>query len=235
MTAALAKLLTKFFSKEIIQNIGESDISKVLEGTLKRGKATPETMKLIRDINKNKDYFTSSPEKEKIAEEAIKRLSDPTAYKKKTSNFVFQDIILPLLGNAAGLLGTAGGMQMMLPALASQAAQEASNKKYNQIMAGSSPLYSAQNAALNAQGNIANLLQGVKSTIVKGAGDIADRTINNAASTMRAEDERARINQMMNDKAAAYGQAPVSAEYDLQNRILRNEQENAKKYASGGF
>ena len=92
----------------------------------------------------------------------------------------------------------------------------------------------AFNSNLAGQTAASTLLGQAKGTLRKGLLDASAATLEHATAVSRAEDEKARMNQMINDKAAAYGEAPPAAYYDLLNRQAKNQQESAKQLA-GGF
>lgn len=231
ITTALIK--TFFTSKngkpnKILNKMGLDVLSGLLQNTFKNGKPTQETLNLITNLNNGKVKQT------KEQKEAIKRLNDPEAYKKGTGSWVLQDIISPLVSNSVRTLGNVAAIQAQIPGQAQAAAAEAARQGIDPRVLQGSMAAQAFNSNLAGQTAASTLLGQAKGALRKGLLDASAATLEHATAVSRAEDEKARMNQMINDKAAAYGEAPPAAYYDLLNRQAKNQQESAKQLA-GGF
>lgn len=231
MVTALIK--TFFTSKngkpnKILEKMGLDVLSGLLQNTFKNGKPTQETLNLITTLNNGKAKQT------KEQKEAIKRLNDPEAYKKGTGSWVLQDIISPLVSNSVRTLGNVAAIQAQIPGQAQAAAAEAARQGIDPRVLQGSMAAQAFNSNLAGQTAASTLLGQAKGALRKGLLDASAGTLEHATAVSRAEDEKARMNQMINDKAAAYGEAPPAAYYDLLNRQAKNQQESAKQLA-GGF
>lgn len=231
ITTALIK--TFFTSKngkpnKILEKMGPDVLSGLLQNTFKNGKPTQETLDLITNLNNKKVKQT------KEQKEAIKRLNDPEAYKKGTGSWVLQDIISPLVSSSIRTLGNVAAIQAQIPGQAQAAAAEAARQGIDPRVLQGSMAAQAFNSNLAGQTAASPLLGQAKGTLRKGLLDASAGTLEHATAVARAEDEKARMNQMINDKAAAYGEAPPAAYYDLLNRQAKNQQESAKQLA-GGF
>lgn len=231
MVTALIK--TFFTSKngkpnKILEKMGPDVLSGLLQNTFKNEKPTQETLNLITALNSGKVKQT------KEQKEAIKRLNDPDAYKKGKGSWVLQDIISPLVSNSVRTLGNVAAIQAQIPGQAQAAAAEAARQGIDPRVLQGSMAAQAFNSNLAGQTAASTLLGQAKGTLRKGLLDASAATLEHATAVARAEDEKARMNQMINDKAAAYGEAPPAAYYDLLNRQAKNQQETAKQLA-GGF
>lgn len=231
MTTALIK--TFFTSKngkpnKILEKMGFDVLSGLLQNTFKNGKPTQETLNLITNLNNKKVKQT------KEQKEAIKRLNDPEAYKKGKGSWVLQDIISPLVSNSIRTLGNVAAIQAQIPGQAQAVAAEAARQSIDPRVLQGSMAAQTFNSNLAGQTAASTLLGQAKGALRKGLLDASAGTLEHATAVARAEDEKARMNQMINDKAAAYGEAPPAAYYDLLNRQAKNQQESAKQLA-GGF
>ena len=231
MVAALIK--TFFTSKngkpnKILEKMGPDVLSGLLQNTFKNEKPTQETLNLITALNSGKTKQT------KEQKEAIKRLNDPEAYKKGKGSWVLQDIISPLVSNSVRTLGNVAAIQAQIPGQAQAASAEAARQGIDPRVLQGSMAAQAFNSSLAGQTAASTLLGQAKGALRKGLLDASAGTLEHATAVSRAEDEKARMNQMINDKAVAYGEAPPAAYYDLLNRQAKNQQESAKQLA-GGF
>ena len=234
MDPIVAALIKTFFTNKngkpnkILEKMGPDVLSGLLQNTFKNEKPTQETLNLITALNSGKAKQT------KEQKEAIKRLNDPDAYKKGTGSWVLQDIISPLVSNSVRTLGNVAAIQAQIPGQAQAAAAEAARQSIDPRVLQGSMAAQAFNSNLAGQTAASPLLGQAKGTLRKGLLDASAATLEHATAVARAEDERARMNQMINDKAVAYGEAPPAAYYDLLNRQAKNQQESAKQLA-GGF
>ena len=234
MDPIVAALIKTFFTNKngkpnkILEKMGPDVLSGLLQNTFKNEKPTQETLNLITALNSGKAKQT------KEQKEAIKRLNDPDAYKKGTGSWVLQDIISPLVSNSVRTLGNVAAIQAQIPGQAQAAAAEAARQSIDPRVLQGSMAAQAFNSNLAGQTAASPLLGQAKGALRKGLLDASAATLEHATTIARAEDERARMNQMINDKAAAYGEAPPAAYYDLLNRQAKNQQESAKQLA-GGF
>ena len=234
MDPIVAALIKTFFTNKngkpnkILEKMGPDVLSGLLQNTFKNEKPTQETLNLITALNSGKAKQT------KEQKEAIKRLNDPDAYKKGTGSWVLQDIISPLVSNSVRTLGNVAAIQAQIPGQAQAAAAEAARQSIDPRVLQGSMAAQAFNSNLAGQTAASPLLGQAKGTLRKGLLDASAATLEHATAIARAEDEKARMNQMINDKAAAYGEAPPAAYYDLLNRQAKNQQESAKQLA-GGF
>ena len=234
MDPIVAALIKTFFTNKngkpnkILEKMGPDVLSGLLQNTFKNEKPTQETLNLITALNSGKAKQT------KEQKEAIKRLNDPDAYKKGTGSWVLQDIISPLVSNSVRTLGNVAAIQAQIPGQAQAAAAEAARQSIDPRVLQGSMAAQAFNSNLAGQTAASPLLGQAKGTLRKGLLDASAATLEHATTVARAEDEKARMNQMINDKAAAYGEAPPAAYYDLLNRQAKNQQESAKQLA-GGF
>ena len=231
MVTALIK--TFFTSKngkpnKILEKMGPDVLSGLLQNTFKNDKPTQETLNLITALNSGKVKQT------KEQKEAIKRLNDPEAYKKGKGSWVLQDIISPLVSNSVRTLGNVAAIQAQIPGQAQAAAAEAARQGIDPRVLQGSMAAQAFNSNLAGQTAASTLLGQAKGALRKGLLDASAGTLEHATAVARAEDEKVRMNQMINDKAVAYGEAPPAAYYDLLNRQAKNQQESAKQLA-GGF
>lgn len=230
ITTALIK--TFFTSKngkpnKILEKMGFDVLSGLLQNTFKNGKPTQETLDLITNLNNKKVKQT------KEQKEAIKRLNDPEAYKKGKGSWVLQDIISPLVSNSIRTLGNVAAIQAQIPGQAQAAAAEVARQSIDPRVLQGSMAAQAFNSNLAGQTAASTLLGQAKGALRKGLLDASAGTLEHATAVARAEDEKARMNQMINDKATAYGEAPPAAYYDLLNRQAKNQQESAKQLAGG--
>lgn len=230
MTAALIKAF--FTSKngkpnKILEKMGPDVLSGLLQNTFKNKKPTQETLNLITALNNKKVKQT------KEQKEAIARLNDPEAYKKGKGSWVLQDIISPLVSNSIRTLGNIAAIQAQIPGQAHAAAAEAARQGIDSRVLQGSMAAQTFNSNLAGQTAASTLLGQAKGALRKGLLDASARTLEHATTVARTEDEKARMNQMINDKAAAYGEAPPAAYYDLLNRQAKNQQESAKQLAGG--
>ena len=227
-------LIKTFFTNKngkpnkILEKMGPDVLSGLLQNTFKNEKPTQETLNLITALNSRKAKQT------KEQKEAIKRLNDPEAYKKGTGSWVLQDIISPLVSNSVRTLGNVAAIQAQIPGQAQAASAEAARQSIDPRVLQGSMAAQAFNSNLAGQVAASPLLGQAKGALRKGLLDASAATLEHATAVARAEDEKARMNQMINDKAAAYGEAPPAAYYDLLNRQAKNQQESAKQLA-GGF
>ena len=234
MDPIVAALIKTFFTNKngkpnkILEKMGPDVLSGLLQNTFKNEKPTQETLNLITALNSGK------VEQTKEQKEAIKRLNDPEAYKKGTGSWVLQDIISPLVSNSVRTLGNVAAIQAQIPGQAQAAAAEAARQGIDPRVLQGSMAAQTFNSNLAGQTAASPLLGQAKGTLRKGLLDASAATLEHATTIARAEDEKARMNQMINDKAAAYGEAPPAAYYDLLNRQAKNQQESAKQLA-GGF
>lgn len=230
MTIALIK--TFFTSKngkpnKVLKKMGFDTLSGLLQNTFKNGKPTQETLDLITNLNNKKVKQT------KEQKEAIERLNDPEAYKKDTGSWVLQDIISPLVSSSVRTLGNVAAIQAQIPGQAQAVAAEAARQSIDPRVLQGSMAAQTFNSNLAGQTAASTLLGQAKGALRKGLLDASAGTLEHATAVARAEDEKARMNQMINDKAVAYGEAPPAAYYDLLNRQAKNQQESAKQLAGG--
>ena len=234
MDPIVTALIKTFFTNKngkpnkILEKMGPDVLSGLLQNTFKNEKPTQETLNLITALNSGKAKQT------KEQKEAIKRLNDPEAYKKGKGSWVLQDIISPLVSNSVRTLGNVAAIQAQIPGQAQAAAAEAARQSIDPRVLQGSMAAQAFNSNLSGQTAASSLLGQAKGALRKGLLDASAGTLEHATAVARAEDEKVRLNQMINDKAAAYGEAPPAAYYDLLNRQAKNQQESAKQLA-GGF
>ena len=234
MNPIVDALIKTFFTSKngkpnkILEKMGPDVLSGLLQNTFKNEKPTQETLNLITALNSGKAKQT------KEQKEAIKRLNDPEAYKKGKGSWVLQDIISPLVSNSVRTLGNVAAIQAQIPGQAQAAAAEAARQSIDPRVLQGSMAAQAFNSNLAGQIAASPLLGQAKGALRKGLLDASAATLEHATAVARAEDEKVRLNQMVNDKAAAYGEAPPAAYYDLLNRQAKNQQESAKQLA-GGF
>ena len=234
MDPIVAALIKTFFTNKngkpnkILEKMGPDVLSGLLQNTFKNEKPTQETLNLITALNSGKAKQT------KEQKEAIKRLNDPEAYKKGNGSWVLQDIISPLVSNSVRTLGNVAAIQAQIPGQAQAAAAEAARQSIDPRVLQGSMAAQAFNSNLAGQTAASSLLGQAKGALRKGLLDASAGTLEHATAVARAEDEKVRLNQMINDKAVAYGEAPPAAYYDLLNRQAKNQQESAKQLA-GGF
>ena len=234
MNPIVTALIKTFFTdkngkpNKILEKMGPDVLSGLLQNTFKNEKPTQETLNLITALNSGKAKQT------KEQKEAIKRLNDPEAYKKGKGSWVLQDIISPLVSNSVRTLGNVAAIQAQIPGQAQAAAAEAARQSIDPRVLQGSMAAQAFNSNLAGQIAASPLLGQAKGALRKGLLDASAATLEHATAVARAEDEKVRLNQMINDKAAAYGEAPPAAYYDLLNRQAKNQQESAKQLA-GGF
>ena len=234
MNPIVTALIKTFFTSKngkpnkILEKMGPDVLSGLLQNTFKNEKPTQETLNLITALNSGKAKQT------KEQKEAIKRLNDPDAYKKGKGSWVLQDIISPLVSNSVRTLGNVAAIQAQIPGQAQAAAAEAARQSIDPRVLQGSMAAQAFNSNLAGQIAASSLLGQAKGALRKGLLDASAGTLEHATAVARAEDEKVRLNQMINDKAAAYGEAPPAAYYDLLNRQAKNQQESAKQLA-GGF
>ena len=234
MNPIVTDLIKTFFTSKngkpnkILEKMGPDVLSGLLQNTFKNEKPTQETLNLITALNSGKAKQT------KEQKEAIKRLNDPDAYKKGKGSWVLQDIISPLVSNSVRTLGNVAAIQAQIPGQAQAAAADAARQSIDPRVLQGSMAAQAFNSNLAGQIAASSLLGQAKGALRKGLLDASAGTLEHATAIARAEDEKARMNQMINDKAAAYGEAPPAAYYDLLNRQAKNQQESAKQLA-GGF
>ena len=234
MNPIVAALIKTFFTSKngkpnkILEKMGPDVLSGLLQNTFKNEKPTQETLNLITALNSGKAKQT------KEQKEAIKRLNDPEAYKKGKGSWVLQDIISPLVSNSVRTLGNVAAIQAQIPGQAQAAAAEAARQSIDPRVLQGSMAAQAFNSNLAGQIAASSLLGQAKGALRKGLLDASAGTLEHATAVARAEDEKVRLNQMINDKAVAYGEAPPAAYYDLLNRQAKNQQESAKQLA-GGF
>lgn len=234
MDPIVTALIKTFFTNKngkpnkILEKMGPDVLSGLLQNTFKNEKPTQETLNLITALNSGKAKQT------KEQKEAIKRLNNPDAYKKGKGSWVLQDIISPLVSNSVRTLGNVAAIQAQIPGQAQAAAAEAARQSIDPRVLQGSMAAQAFNSNLAGQIAASPLLGQAKGALRKGLLDASAGTLEHATAVARAEDEKVRLNQMINDKAAAYGEAPPAAYYDLLNRQAKNQQESAKQLA-GGF
>ena len=234
MDPIVTALIKTFFTNKngkpnkILEKMGPDVLSGLLQNTFKNEKPTQETLNLITALNSGKAKQT------KEQKEAIKRLNNPDAYKKGKGSWVLQDIISPLVSNSVRTLGNVAAIQAQIPGQAQAAAAEAARQSIDPRVLQGSMAAQAFNSNLAGQIAASSLLGQAKGALRKGLLDASAGTLEHATAVARAEDEKVRLNQMINDKAAAYGEAPPAAYYDLLNRQAKNQQESAKQLA-GGF
>ena len=234
MNPIVTALIKTFFTNKngkpnkILEKMGPDVLSGLLQNTFKNEKPTQETLNLITALNSGKAKQT------KEQKEAIKRLNDPEAYKKGKGSWVLQDIISPLVSNSVRTLGNVAAIQAQIPGQAQAAAAEAARQSIDPRVLQGSMAAQAFNSNLAGQIAASSLLGQAKGALRKGLLDASAGTLEHATAVARAEDEKIRLNQMISDKAAAYGEAPPAAYYDLLNRQAKNQQESAKQLA-GGF
>ena len=234
MNPIVTDLIKTFFTSKngkpnkILEKMGPDVLSGLLQNTFKNEKPTQETLNLITALNSGKAKQT------KEQKEAIKRLNDPDAYKKGKGSWVLQDIISPLVSNSVRTLGNVAAIQAQIPGQAQAAAADAARQSIDPRVLQGSMAAQAFNSNLAGQIAASSLLGQAKGALRKGLLDASAGTLEHATAIARAENEKARMNQMINDKAAAYGEAPPAAYYDLLNRQAKNQQESAKQLA-GGF
>ena len=234
MNPIVTALIKTFFTNKngkpnkILEKMGPDVLSGLLQNTFKNEKPTQETLNLITALNSGKAKQT------KEQKEAIKRLNDPDAYKKGKGSWVLQDIISPLVSNSVRTLGNVAAIQAQIPGQAQAAAAEAARQSIDPRVLQGSMAAQAFNSNLAGQIAASSLLGQAKGALRKGLLDASAGTLEHATAVARAEDEKVRLNQMVNDKAVAYGEAPPAAYYDLLNRQAKNQQESAKQLA-GGF
>ena len=233
MDPIVTALIKTFFTSKngkpnkILEKMGPDVLSGLLQNTFKNGKPTQETLNLITNLNNKKVKQT------KEQKEAIKRLNDPEAYKKGKGSWVLQDIISPLVSNSIRTLGNVAAIQAQIPGQAQAAAAEVARQSIDPRVLQGSMAAQTFNSNLAGQTAASTLLGQAKGALRKGLLDASAGTLEHATAIARAEDEKARMNQMINDKAAAYGEAPPAAYYDLLNRQAKNQQESAKQLAGG--
>ena len=234
MDPIVTALIKTFFTSKngkpnkVLEKMGPDVLSGLLQNTFKNEKPTQETLNLITALNSGKAKQT------KEQKEAIKRLNDPEAYKKGNGSWVLQDIISPLVSNSVRTLGNVAAIQAQIPGQAQAAAAEAARQSIDPRVLQGSMAAQAFNSNLAGQIAASSLLGQAKGALRKGLLDASAGTLEHATAVARAENEKVRLNQMINDKAAAYGEAPPAAYYDLLNRQAKNQQESAKQLA-GGF
>ena len=234
MNPIVTALIETFFTNKngkpnkILEKMGPDVLSGLLQNTFKNEKPTQETLNLITALNSGKAKQT------KEQKEAIKRLNDPDAYKQGKGSWVLHDIISPLVSNSVRTLGNVAAIQAQIPGQAQAAAAEAARQSIDPRVLQGSMAAQAFNSNLAGQIAASSLLGQAKGALRKGLLDASAGTLEHATAVARAEDEKVRLNQMINDKAAAYGEAPPAAYYDLLNRQAKNQQESAKQLA-GGF
>ena len=234
MNPIVTALIKTFFTSKngkpnkILEKMGPDVLSGLLQNTFKNEKPTQETLNLITALNSGKAKQT------KEQKEAIKRLNDPEAYKKGKGSWVLQDIISPLVSNSIRTLGNVAAIQAQIPGQAQAAAAEVARQSIDPRVLQGSMAAQTFNSNLAGQTAASTLLGQAKGALRKGLLDASAGTLEHATAVARAEDEKVRLNQMVNDKAAAYGEAPPAAYYDLLNRQAKNQQESAKQLA-GGF
>ena len=234
MNPIVTALIKTFFTdkngkpNKVLEKMGPDVLSGLLQNTFKNEKPTQETLNLITALNSGKAKQT------KEQKEAIKRLNDPEAYKKGKGSWVLQDIISPLVSNSVRTLGNVAAIQAQIPGQAQAAAAEAARQSIDPRVLQGSMAAQAFNSNLAGQTAASPLLGQAKGALRKGLLDASAATLEHATAVARAEDEKVRLNQMINDKAIAYGEAPPAAYYDLLNRQAKNQQESAKQLA-GGF
>ena len=234
MNPIVTDLIKTFFTSKngkpnkILEKMGPDVLSGLLQNTFKNEKPTQETLNLITALNSGKAKQT------KEQKEAIKRLNDPEAYKKGKGSWVLQDIISPLVSNSVRTLGNVAAIQAQIPGQAQAAAADAARQSIDPRVLQGSMAAQAFNSNLAGQIAASSLLGQAKGALRKGLLDASAGTLEHATAVARAENEKVRLNQMVNDKAAAYGEAPPAAYYDLLNRQAKNQQESAKQLA-GGF
>lgn len=234
MNPIVTALIKTFFTNKngkpnkILEKMGPDVLSGLLQNTFKNEKPTQETLNLITALNSGKAKQT------KEQKEAIKRLNDPEAYKKGKGSWVLQDIISPLVSNSVRTLGNVAAIQAQIPGQAQAAAAEAARQSIDPRVLQGSMAAQTFNSNLAGQTAASTLLGQAKGALRKGLLDASAGTLEHATAVARAEDEKVRLNQMINDKAVAYGEAPPAAYYDLLNRQAKNQQESAKQLA-GGF
>ena len=234
MNPIVTALIKTFFTSKngkpnkVLEKMGPDVLSGLLQNTFKNEKPTQETLNLITALNSGKAKQT------KEQKEAIKRLNDPEAYKKGNGSWVLQDIISPLVSNSVRTLGNVAAIQAQIPGQAQAAAAEAARQSIDPRVLQGSMAAQAFNSNLAGQIAASSLLGQAKGALRKGLLDASAGTLEHATAVARAENEKVRLNQMINDKAAAYGEAPPAAYYDLLNRQAKNQQESAKQLA-GGF
>ena len=234
MNPIVTDLIKTFFTSKngkpnkILEKMGPDVLSGLLQNTFKNEKPTQETLNLITALNSGKAKQT------KEQKEAIKRLNDPEAYKKGKGSWVLQDIISPLVSNSVRTLGNVAAIQAQIPGQAQAAAADAARQSIDPRVLQGSMAAQAFNSNLAGQIAASSLLGQAKGALRKGLLDASAGTLEHATAVARAEDEKVRLNQMINDKAVAYGEAPPAAYYDLLNRQAKNQQESAKQLA-GGF
>ena len=233
MDPIVTALIKTFFTSKngkpnkILEKMGPDVLSGLLQNTFKNGKPTQETLNLITNLNNKKVKQT------KEQKEAIKRLNDPEAYKKGKGSWVLQDIISPLVSNSVRTLGNVAAIQAQIPGQAQAAAAEVARQSIDPRVLQGSMAAQTFNSNLAGQTAASTLLGQAKGALRKGLLDASAGTLEHATAVARAEDEKGRLNQMINDKAAAYGEAPPAAYYDLLNRQAKNQQESAKQLAGG--
>lgn len=230
ITAALIK--TFFTSKngkpnKILENMGYDVLSGLLQNTFKDGKPTQETLNLITNLNNKKIKQT------KAQKEALERLNDPDAYKKSKGSWVLQDIISPLVSKSIRALGNVAAIQAQIPGQAHAAAADVARQSIDPRVLQGSMAAQTFNSNLAGQTAASTLFGQAKGALRKGLLDASAGTLEHATAVARAEDEKARMNQMINDTAAAYGEAPPAAYFDYLNRQAKNQQESAKQLAGG--
>ena len=234
MNPIVTALIKTFFTNKngkpnkILEKMGPDVLSGLLQNTFKNEKPTQETLNLITALNSGKAKQT------KEQKEAIKRLNDPEAYKKGKGSWVLQDIISPLVSSSVRTLGNVAAIQAQIPGQAQAAAAEAARQSIDPRVLQGSMAAQAFNSNLAGQIAASSLLGQAKGALRKGLLDASAGTLEHATAVARAEDEKVRLNQMINDRAVAYGEAPPAAYYDLLNRQAKNQQESAKQLA-GGF
>ena len=233
MNPIVTALIKTFFTNKngkpnkILEKMGPDVLSGLLQNTFKNEKPTQETLNLITALNSGKAKQT------KEQKEAIKRLNDPDAYKKGKGSWVLQDIISPLVSNSVRTLGNVAAIQAQIPGQAQAADAEAARQSIDPRVLQGCMAAQAFNSNLAGQIAASSLLGQAKGALRKGLLDASAGTLEHATAVARAEDEKVRLNQMINDKAVAYGEAPPAAYYDLLNRQAKNQQESAKQLAGG--
>lgn len=230
------KILKEFdkYSPDLLASI----VGKTLHFDKASGeyKVTQETKDLLDGMTKDTTKKLSKREKEQLdaQDKARERLSDPkSSYNKATGDYVWQDIIAPALSTGARELAKVRTAQLgVLPA-----AVEAAASRYQidpRVQQGTSL---GQISAMSA-GAIPAMLRGVNTAKAVGTQAIANtfsNTLDHAVGEARKEDEIARTRKMVNDTTLANGGVqPVSAFYDLENRIQKNNADEQKRAAQGG-
>lgn len=237
MNKAVASLINSFFKSKsgrpnkVLQHLGEEQLGNILSQTFKKGKPTLETLETITKLNNDK---TQGIRKKDIAE-AAKRFTDPSAYEKKKHDFILQDIISPLLSRATRHAGNVIALQKQVPYAAAEAAANRLASSIDDRIVQGSPIMAGVAATYPTINAAANLQKHATTALVKGIADTAASTVEHATNELRKENDRRRLEQMINDKTLVQGSAPSNAYYDLLNRQERNAQQNQQQDAFGGF